>query len=367
MNSKPLIPVLYYAAASFLTIASLRLRKPARVLSLGPIWLLSILSLTSSRYLTWPFGANSTFASLVVFYLPYTVKLLVIDENYVNPEFSSGPSSFVDCYRAWNNPRKLPLDSSLLDKKSSTRESRVKFTLKKVIWAIFLWTFDSFVVQAVLFEAFSYVAVSDFAPDMEWPSLSLSSHQLLLRSVMSVQWIWSAYFFLEFSHCILGLAFVSILGFDRPEEWPALFGSPLEAQNLRAFWGRFWHRVTLPTYNYYALLFCRKVFGIEPKSRLEKTLVPMLIFTMSGISHSMVGWAIGDAGLHRDILFFQMNFLGCAVETVVRKTKAYRMVQELVPSLISGILGMVWVFGFFFCITPSWMYPKIYYALNLVL
>ncbi|KAF4980509.1 hypothetical protein FZEAL_3497 [Fusarium zealandicum] len=367
MNLNPVIPLLYYGAASLLTIASMRLHKPARILSLGPIWLLSYLSLASTKYLAWPVGANSTFASLVVFYLPYSVKLLVLDELDISPELSSTWVTFADLYRVWNNPRQLPLHCPILGEKACTRESRANFALQQVSKAILLWTFDSLVFQTLLFKAFLHIDISDFAPDMELPFVMLSWHQLLLRAIVSVQWIWSAYFFLEFCHRLLAIVFVSMLGFDRPDEWPALFGSPLEAQSIRGFWGRFWHRITIPTYSYYSLLVCRRLLVLEPKSRLEQTMIPMLIFTMSGLSHSLVGWASGDAALHRDLVFFEVNFLAAAVETMVKKTKTYSRVKELLPPLsavVNRVIGITWVFVFFFCVTPSWMYPKIYCALS---
>lgn len=144
-----------------------------------------------------------------------------------------------------------------------------------------------------------------------------SIYQLRVRAIVSVQWIWSAYFFMQFYHSLMAVLFVALLRFDQPEDWLPLFGSIREACSIRGFWGRFWHRVTVPTYGYYSRCFTRRCMGIQPNSRLEKTIIPLLIFTMSGVSHSLVGWGLGDVGLSRDILFFEVNFLGAAVETAV--------------------------------------------------
>ncbi|OBT74656.1 hypothetical protein VF21_07014 [Pseudogymnoascus sp. 05NY08] len=58
---------------------------------------------------------------------------------------------------------------------------------------------------------------------------------------MSVQWIWSSYVVLTLSHDILAIFFVTLLRWDQPSQWPALFGSIAEAYSLRRFWGVFWH------------------------------------------------------------------------------------------------------------------------------
>jgi Membrane bound O-acyl transferase family len=370
MDLTPLTPLVCYVVASLFTIVSLRLRKRNRVLSLGPICLFSFLSLTSVHKLSWPIGANSTFASLVVFYLPYAIKILALDEHAVSPESSTHSWSFIDCYRVWNNPRNLPVRLSLLDRSAPCDlRSRAVFVRNQIMKAAALWAFDRFVFQKVLIQAFSHIVAADFSPDMEQPTmrlvLHLSFYQLQVRTIVSVQWIWSAFFFLEFYHCLLGIVFVAI-GFDQPEEWPPLYGNPLSATSIRSFWGRFWHRLTIPTYSYYSKLISQKLLGLRPGSRAEKTIIPMLIFTMSGVSHCLAGWSLGDAALSRDVLFFLFNFFAAAVETGIFKAKAAIALKgpfHQLPGSFHKFAGFAWILTFFFCVTPMWMYPKVHHAL----
>lgn len=372
MDLTPLTPICCFAAASLLTITSLRWRRRARLRSIGPICLLSFLSLASSHKLSWPIGLDTTFASLVVFYLPYSIKLLALDEHALSPELSTHDWSLVDCYRTWNNPRKLPLRLSPLDRTEPCGlKSRAGFMLRKAIKAAALWAFHCFAFQNILTHAFSHVVAADFSPAMELPpvsqALQLSLHQLQVRTFMSFHWIWVAFFFLEFYHCLMAIVFVAILGFDQPGEWPPIFGSPLEASSLQGFWGRFWHRITIPTFHHYSVLISRKLLRLRPGSRSEKTVLPWLIFTMSGLSHCLVGWSLKDAAPSRDILFFELNFLAAAVETVVSKAiKPSTLMKQfpLLPRALSKPAGFAWVFLFFFCTAPMWMYPKVYPALE---
>lgn len=363
MDPESLSPLFYYMIAGVLNITGLKARRQTRLLLLGPIWLFSLMSLASSHRLSWMIGADSTFASLVVFYLLYSTKTLAFDQHTVNPELSTHDWSFVDCYRTWNNPRNLPLRLSTLEKDApSDSKSRALFSFNQSMKAAALWAFEHFVFQKVFIHALGQVVVADFSPEME-VAFQLSSHQIEVRAIMSVQWIWRAYFFLEFYHSLLAIVFVAILRFDYPEDWPPLFGSPMEAYSVRGFWGRFWHKLTIPTYVYYSRLVSRQFLGVQPGSSLEKTITALLIFTISGFSHALVGWALGDAALFRDVLFFETCFLAAAGETAISKMKVSSNLRGVFSPPSRTIAGMAWVFMFFFCISPIWIYPKVYYVL----
>ncbi|KAJ5492831.1 hypothetical protein N7539_001577 [Penicillium diatomitis] len=364
MGLESILPLVYYLFASLITIVGLKQRRAIRILLLGPIWLLSLLSLISSHRLSWLIGADSTLASLLVFYMLYSTELLAFDRLAVNPEAGSQDWSFVDCYRVWNNPRKLPLRLST-SKKAPERAltSHVRFSVFRSIKAVALWTFERFCFQSLFVRALGRVVIADFSPDMELLVFPLSFHQFQVRVIMSIQWIWRAYFFLEFYHSLLAIVFVGILRFDDPGEWPDLFGSVGEAYSVRGFWARFWHQLTIPTYVFYSRAVCHRLMGIRLGSFLEKVTVPLIVFTISGLSHSLVGWALGDVALSRDILFFELSFLATTVETAIWKTPLTSTFISRLPGTLKLVVGMTWVVVFFTCVSPLWIYPKVYHTL----
>ncbi|KAL6237673.1 hypothetical protein BDW75DRAFT_238093 [Aspergillus navahoensis] len=351
MDLQSLAPLFYYTIASMLTITGLKRRRQTRLLLLGPVWLFSLMSLASSHRLRLSaagsmVGADSTFASLMVFDLLYSAKALVFDLHAVSPERSPHGHdwSFVDCYRTWNNPRQLPLQLSRLEGDAATHDDRASksrrllfFSLTKATKAAALWAFEHFVFRKFFIHALGQVIVADFSPAMEAISL-LQLQQLSVH-------------LLQFYHSLLAVVFVAILCFDDPEEWPPLFGNPLEAYSVRRFWGRFWHRLTVPTYVFYARLVSRRLMRVRPGWALKKTVTALLVFTISGLSHSLDGWALGVTALFRDLLFFELCFLAAAVKTAASKMKTKR------------VAGMAWVFVFFSCVSPSRIYPKIYHTL----
>ncbi|KAL4876705.1 membrane bound O-acyl transferase family-domain-containing protein [Aspergillus karnatakaensis] len=377
MDPYSLLPLLYYAIASGLTTFGLRQRRQIRVLLLVPVWSLSLLALASSHRLSWLIGADSTFASLLVFYLLYSAQILVFETHGISPEARATNKewspTFLDCYRTWNNPRHLPirLSNSRLDRQTTSSDislnNLTRFAFTKLAKAAALWSFEHFIFQRIFIRALGRVLIADFSPETELLHMQLSSHQVQVRAIMSVQWIWRAYFFLEFYHSLLAIVFVAILRFDCPDEWPGLFGSPSNAYSVRKFWGRFWHQLTIPTYIFYGRFASKQILGLQPGSSLEKTAIAFFVFTISGLSHSLVGWALGDAALFRDILFFEICFFAAACETLFHKSlrRASKILAQtfVLPSLVRRVVGMVWVFVFFFCVSPLWIYPKIYHAL----
>lgn len=192
--------------------------------------------------------------------------------------------------------------------------------------------------------------------------------ETILHAVFAVHWIWGSYIGIDGAHTIMSLLFVVVLHLDSPEEWPPLFGSPLEAYSIRRFWSRFWHRGAYRPYTSWGRWLSRTVLRLKPGSGEEKLFVAFAVFTFSGIAHSLVARQRADqCGCLSDIWFFYRNFAAALVETVVVKLirgsnfgskTLHRLLRT--DSVVGKIVSFVWVFGFFFWSVPKWEYPKIY-------
>ncbi|KAK4460486.1 hypothetical protein QBC42DRAFT_332408 [Cladorrhinum samala] len=372
-----LIPLLLWGSASLLTMWALPKSYLTRILSLPVIWLLTFLSLLTANQISdvlFP-GASITLGSVLVFYLPWSHKLLFLTPRPSTP-------AWLTRYKIWNNPRGIIMpitmsSSSTSSSSSSSKQvSQTRFLLARSTKSLTLYLIDLHLVKGLILpSALIGVSPSDFSPEMELKALlsfSLTTRQLLLRSAISLQWIWSAYFFLTFYHSLVSILFVSVLGWDAPHEWPPLFGRIGEAYTVRRFWGGaaagFWHRLTVPTYSSYAEMLCEFLPKVLPspfkiglrRRRGKKTVAAGVIFLMSGLSHALSGWAMGDHGLARDVVFFLANFLVCALEVAVGKSVIGRAIKRLLPRVVRKLVGVVWVFAWFFLVSPVWMYPKIY-------
>jgi hypothetical protein len=194
-----------------------------------------------------------------------------------------------------------------------------------------------------------------------------------LRAFFSIHWIWSAYFLINAAHHTLAFFFVVVLRLDQPNEWPPLFGSPLEAYTIQRFWGKFWHRLAYRPYLTCAETCSRRLLRIPCASKSEKLVGIFFISLLSGVTHSLVAWQLNDrCGKTRDIFFFTGNFLCGALEMMLAKATRslaarYRLTKYLTHSIavtLKRVLGYLWVWIFFAWIVPKWHYPKVYCALQ---
>ncbi|KAH7166325.1 hypothetical protein EDB81DRAFT_866147 [Dactylonectria macrodidyma] len=320
MDFKPLQPLFYASISFLLTILAVGLlHKRSRIIALVPIWAFNILALTSLHQPRWPGGAH-VLATALIIHLGLSVKVLALEEHAANPEVSKRPWSFVDCYRTCANPRVLPVRLTHLDDAT----------------AMWLWVVNQFVVVR-LFSVFPEQAADNFPSEMELLPLWAIFQPFLRQSI----------------HCLLSIIFVSILGFDQAKDWPPPFGSILEADTVRGFWGRFWHKFPTPIYAFYGLIISRKLMGLKPSSRVEKTFLPMFIFTASAFCHCLVGWSLGNAGPSQSLPFYlpfyEINFLVVALEIAISKGIISSRWFPPLPSALRKGVGMMWVYVWFFC------------------
>ncbi|TFB01192.1 hypothetical protein CCMA1212_007034 [Trichoderma ghanense] len=172
-----------------------------------------------------------------------------------------------------------------------------------------------------------HVTSHDFALPNQGVIPLLATRGLCIRGVVSVNWIWTSYTVLSGAHDILAIMFVSLLGWDGPEEWPPLFGSAIEAYSLRSFWGNFWHHL---------------------HSRSCEVLMPPFL-------------RVTSARRRRKHTALEMRFFLCNYGVCLLETVRNRSVGEFVrlDRKLTRPAGYVWVLFVFVCLVPGWKYPVI--------
>ncbi|EGR44867.1 uncharacterized protein TRIREDRAFT_69569, partial [Trichoderma reesei QM6a] len=155
--------------------------------------------------------------------------------------------------------------------------------------------------------------------------------------------VWASYTALSGAHDVLAAMFVSLLAWDRPEEWPPLFGSVVEAYSLRRFWGNFWHHLHSRT--------CERL--TPPFLRVTA----LWAFCLSAMCHALSNWVTFRNGYTAlEMRFFLCNYGVCLMETV-----GYRAVGGFMrfDRQLTRAAGYVWVLSVFVCLVPGWRYPVI--------
>ncbi|KAI8962865.1 membrane bound O-acyl transferase family-domain-containing protein [Daldinia sp. FL1419] len=302
------------------TVLGLHFPSKLRPLFLPPTWLLAAWSFASVQDSTASkglIGLESYTVMTSIIHMLILPRILYFESQSALPKASksdkptsldslnlslSRSSMSAACW-IWNNPRHLSRQRS--EAGLAPWSEVLKFALFRILKIGIFIFIDRFLVQRLHGHVTSTTTILDFTPDqepilrhlLEWDDDPISSRQLLLRAFVCVSWMWTNVLMLESYHAILSLLFVVVLRFDDPEDWPPLFGNPVEAWSVRRFWGRFWHRIASPTFDTYARIISQRILRLKPGSSADRAIAAFGIFFLSGLVHAITAWKVGQGEL----------------------------------------------------------------------
>lgn len=302
-------------------------------------------------------GLDWLLAFTTLIYIIHSTSALYI-ERWTLPARPPGASPRWEttmAFKAWMNPRRLPLVDPTSSKATWTQ--RLIFALWRLVPLIVL----GFIYVAVELSLLLFLTPMprDFGPPQQRYFHLGWGRATVLRAAFSLHWAWLTYLILTAAHAALAILFVAVLQLDEPREWPLLYGNPLNAYSIRRFWGSFWHRLGTESQLRYGRLVSREVLGLQPRGASEKTFLAFWVFTISGVVHALVTHkAEPEAGPLSDMWFLQLNFAGGLLELVLYRfggrSRGRRVLQR-------G-LGYLWLLLFFYCIVPPYQYPVLHKA-----
>ncbi|CAI6335774.1 unnamed protein product [Periconia digitata] len=370
-----LIPLAAALLSAAIFTAAIQLSYQARILAVPFMISAAILSICTNSYLEPIPHGPETLSQLICFWVHHALVTLLIEPVFIPTNLPREQRRrFIR--KIWNDPRRLTtLEACEKTKGSMTRTRFLMGAIQRL--GLYLVLHRFFAVINVLVGP-DQLTADDFSPQRRAllrrvltlnPVTPVTLRELHIRAWMSVEWIWFSYLKLNTYNVVASIIFVAILRFDSPEEWPPLFGSPLEAYSIQRFWGKFWHPLLRHPCAASGRLISRKVFRFHPRSRYEKTWLAFWTFFISGVNHAIAARAIGCGGTLADSIRFRMsNFAAGAMETIigpvleqvilVHQDRAFGRV--LVSRSARKIFGYTWVFAVFFWIKPQERYAKLY-------
>ncbi len=379
-----LAPVVPFVASNAVYALALRSYRE-RWLWLAPLLYCHYLSLLGSSY--WPAGGlDSLWALLICIWTSHSVSLLFLEDHAFQVDGRGAfekQTWYWKYWISWNNVRLLFTSRAENRTRRLTAscegQSRYSFAAHRVAKLALYWAWNNHIQAHVLPGPFVPLYAADFDPtrqvffrrillDQQNP---VTLREVALRAVFALFWAVGGYVLVDGAHSALSLFFVVVLRVNKPHEWPPIYGSLRHAHSLRGFWGKFWHRLVVIPYGNIGKLLAERCLGFQPASLPHKLIVACAIFVISGMSHAVAAWQLGDhACWHLDIWWFFLNFVASAAESAVsfklsRKTGLYDAprsgIQALLDnSIVRKCLGFAWVFLFFFWSVPKWQYPKLY-------
>lgn len=375
-----LVPPAFFILSSFIFLVAIQFSSRARVLISLLVFGTAIISLYTSRNLPPHEGMNSLWALLNCVWILHAAHTLFLDEQRI----PRGAPPWTSAYKIWANPQGRTNWNDVSSKASFKPSSIKPRTRGRFATTRFLGALGCWLLQLCIFEPFIFLSIyptsEDFTPPRQvlfrrllWPSTGpmFTRREMQIRLFTSVFWIWQGFLMLHTCHVLLSIFSVAILRIDTPEEWPPLFGSPMQAYSIRQFWNKFWHRMTVPGSTSSGKLVARWAGGIVPGTRHEKAFIAFWAFLLSGIYHAIADWQAREVCVpSADLLFFIVNFGAAAIETIavpgiirVGKKRNDILCRYILSDMGRKLIGFVWVFGIFFWVVPKWQYPKMHLKL----
>ena len=301
--------------------------------------------------------------------------------------------SWILAYKLWLDPRRQTDLAKPL--RRCTFSDRTFFVMRQILKAILGWAFGLYIMFLVIKAG---PTAEDFATPRQvflrripitlydiqiryfgkaFVFISEDSHHHIPITLRDIQfrcasvfgWNLVTYLIYNTCHILSSILFVGILCLDTPQEFPPLFGSPLEAYSIRRYWGRFSHRITVP-FSAVSGKAITKQWNLPP--RTEKVLIILWTFFLSAVCHTVAEWSVGEysrAKTYSHFYFYFANFCAGAIEAfglplLERVWKTGRFREILWSSAGRRIAGYIWVFCFLFWVSPKGQYPDIFEAFS---
>ncbi|KAI6781954.1 uncharacterized protein J7T54_005165 [Emericellopsis cladophorae] len=288
-----------------------------RYLDTATIMALSMYGISHASSLASIYAAQGTYQVTMIWFVPYTVRRLLVDYPPLDKLGSPIPSwSFYEAYKVWCNPRDVP--GPKMDLFRGKRSSKGKHFVHMLLMITIRYLATAFIIPIFANIFIGPFYLSDFTVDKRFPRLfDLTVLDIAKRAYLVFDWFWFCYNSLCIFHHVLSILHVCIFRLDEPEEWPPLFGSLRNADSLRRFWGTFWHNLLSPTYIALATYMAREVLLLPQGARVTKIFVVACVYTAAAILHGLIAWLDGDLSPWNFAAYYVVQFLGTAAEAAV--------------------------------------------------
>jgi hypothetical protein len=369
IDLSPSVPVAYLATASLAFYILLNIPQQLRNLCfpifLVPAWR----AFATAGCFTWPTSLSGIWALAVLIWIAHIIGLLYID-RIPSQNKSRKQWDLKATYKLLFDVRHLSVNqtTSPPGAGSVSRRTSFAFVASRLIKLVVYWQLTVHLFTPLIPLVFGPLEPWEFdqyaqtylrrLPIFETPE-PVTARESWIRVVFTFRWIWLNFVDVDAAHTFLSIIFVGVIRLDTPEEWPSMFGSPLEAYSLRRYWGRFWHRLVYRPYLGLAKVIAGRLHIRSLGPRVEKVFLVFLIFLVSGLAHAVVSLHGGNlVEAIDDVAFYCINFAVIAAEGVIRDLAS--PIRRILPSWFCKIMGFVWVFTFWFWAAPKWAYHEVH-------
>ncbi|KPI42256.1 uncharacterized protein AB675_9638 [Cyphellophora attinorum] len=143
-----------------------------------------------------------------------------------------------------------------------------------------------------------------------------TKREIYIRSWLTISMFMHLSLVLDALHTICAIVFIYVSRMDTLQDWPDMFGSPLQAFTLARFWGKYWQRVQVVAYRDFVDVLLPSRMLSNPAARKVANVV--FAFLFSALLHQTVAAVLYPqcAGIKdlADVKFFALNAVGVLLE-----------------------------------------------------
>ena len=189
----------------------------------------------------------------------------------------------------------------------------------------------------------------------------VTTHDLSVRAEATFRSLAMPSFLLIVLHSLCSIIALN-LGFSSSQDWPPLYGSPLQAYNLRRFYHKFWHQLMRKAFTMNAAAITRNVPRLRNHSVLDRSCVVMLCFLMSGLMHTASGWLGGPCGSWRPLCVCLATGIAILLEQAFQAGyaglhKRFGIRWFTLEMIFWRSVGYCWVAAWWLEVLPWSVYP----------
>lgn len=261
-----LIPIISWVFLNIAACVSLTIPLRRRSYVLPAILLPATISFGTIQYLSFLPGLPEVWGSITLVSLIHVTSLLYIKKWTLRTTPQAGKDSNMtdnwldrrlwrQMYRVALNPRyvRVPYKDVILFEQgtgSQVKSTAIhgKFSLTKVPRLLIKIGMLSLLDRLATTRLLGVISINDFKPAkavllrrLLLPSTYHSADPISVREIVMRIWftmnaIWTTVILFDSVHTALAIVFIHVIHIDTPDDWPNLFGNPLEAFTLGRFW-----------------------------------------------------------------------------------------------------------------------------------
>ena len=261
-TSTALIPIISWVFLNAATGVLLTVPLRHRLYFLPALLIPAAISFRTIQYLSFLPGLSELWGSITLLGLIHALSLLYIKKWALRTTRPAGKVSnnidtwlnrrlWTHMYRVATNPRfiRVPYKDVILFKQrngSQIKSTAIhrKFSVTRVLWLLISIGAHFLLNRFATTRLLRLITISDFIPikavllrrllRLRTYHLTspISTREIVMRIWFTMNTIWTPVILLDSIHTALAIFFINVIHVDASDDWPDLFGSPLEAYTL---------------------------------------------------------------------------------------------------------------------------------------